>query len=119
MRGLLMRGALAVMQPAPPTTGGSSGEVSYSPDWGLFADGKALAQQGLDLLAAIGLVACAGFFIWGAILAAGGTSSQIPHNVARGKLQMFVSTLCALAIGVGALAINTFYGAGSAATGGP
>ena len=116
MRELLTRGLLTVLQPTPPGQG-SSGRVSYSPDWSLFADGKALAQQGLNLLAAIGLVACAGFFIWGAILAAGGTSSQIPHNVARGKLQMFVSTLCALGIGVGALAINTFYAAGNAAAG--
>ena len=105
MRELLTRGLLAVLQPTPPGQGGG-GRVSYSPDWSLFADGKALAQQGLNLLAAIGLVACAGFFIWGAILAAGGTSSQ-----------MFVSTLCALGIGVGALAINTFYAAGSAAAG--
>jgi len=117
MRELLTRGLLAVLQPTPPGQGGGDGRVSYSPDWSLFADGKALAQQGLNLLAAIGLVACAGFFIWGAILAAGGTSSQIPHNVARGKLQMFVSTLCALGIGVGALAINTFYAAGHAAAG--
>lgn len=95
--------------------GGQQGfKVSYSPDWSLFSQGDNLTKTGLNLLAAIGLVACTGFFIWGAILAAGGVSSQIPHNVARGKHQMFVSALCALAIGVGAVVINTFFAAGRA-----
>jgi len=62
-------------------------------------------------------VSCTGFFVWGAILAAGGVSSQIPHNVARGKHQMLVSALCALGIGIGALVINTFFHAGQAASG--
>ena len=97
--------------------GGGGFKVNYSPDWSLFTKGGDLAQLGLNLLAAIGLVCCTGFFIWGAILAAGGVSSDVPHNVARGKRQMFVSTLCALGIGVGALAINTFYAAGHAAAG--
>jgi hypothetical protein len=98
---------------AQPQGGGQGGfKVEYSPDWSLFAEGGNLAQQGLNLLAAIGLVCCTGFFVWGAILAAGGVSSQIPHNVARGKHQMFVSALCALGIGVGALVINTFFTAG-------
>jgi len=96
--------------------GGTSGEkVSYTPDWSLFSSGQHLVQQGLNLLAALGLACCAGFFIWGAILAAGGVSSQIPHNVARGKHQMFVSALCALGVGIGALVVNTFYGAGKGA----
>ena len=43
MRELLTRGLLAVLQPTPPGQGGG-GRVSYSPDWSLFADGKALAQ---------------------------------------------------------------------------
>jgi hypothetical protein len=122
MRGLLMRAELVVARLAVPPlaqAGGNDGKVSYSPDWSLFGDGKALTESGLNLLAAIGLAACAGFFIWGAMLTAGGTSSQVPHNVARGKHQMFVSALCALGIGVGALVINTFFSAGySAATGG-
>ena len=88
------------------------------PDWSLFSQGRDLTQLGLNLLAAVGLVACAGFFIWGAILTAGGVSSQIPHNVARGKQQMLVSALCALGIGIGALVINTFFAAGQSAAGG-
>jgi hypothetical protein len=92
-------------------------QVTYRPDWSLFTPGKQLLQQGLNLLAAVGLVATAGFFIWGAILAAGGQASQVPHNVARGKLQMGVSALCALGIGIGALVINTFYKAGTGAGG--
>ncbi len=87
-------------------------DVTYSPDWSLFSAGDALTKKGLNLLAAIALVACAGCFIWGAVLAAGGVSSQIPHNVARGRQQMLVSALCALAIGVGALLINTLFKAG-------
>jgi hypothetical protein len=102
---------LAVL--APPPGGGQGGfKVEYSPDWSLFAQGDNLTRMGLNLLAAVGLVACTGFFIWGAILAAGGVSSQIPHNVARGKHQMFVSAMCALGIGVGAVVINTFFAAG-------
>src|SRR5215218_8529985 len=102
---------LAVLAQQP---GGAQGgfKVEYSPDWSLFAQGDNLTRTGLNLLAAVGLVACTGFFIWGAILAAGGVSSQIPHNVARGKHQMFVSAMCALAIGVGAVVINTFFAAG-------
>ncbi len=92
-------------------------KVTYHPDWSLFTHGGDLAQSGLNLLAAIGLVSCTGFFVWGAILAAGGVSSQIPHNVARGKHQMLVSALCALGIGIGALVINTFFTAGQAAAG--
>lgn len=93
--------------------GGQGGfKVEYSPDWSLFAQGDNLTKTGLNLLAAVGLVACTGFFIWGAILAAGGVSSDVPHNVARGKRQMFVSAMCALAIGVGAMVINTFFAAG-------
>jgi hypothetical protein len=90
-------------------------DVSYHPDWSLFSAGNDLTQRGLNLLAAIGLVACVGFFVWGAILTAGGVSSQIPHNVTRGRHQMFISALCALAIGAGALIINTFFNAGQAA----
>ncbi|HEY4728941.1 MAG TPA: hypothetical protein VIJ32_12225, partial [Actinomycetes bacterium] len=57
--------------------GGQGGfKVEYSPDWSLFAQGDNLTRTGLNLLAAVGLVACTGFFIWGAILAAGGVSSQ-------------------------------------------
>ena len=98
--------------------GGQGGfKVEYSPDWSLFAQGDNLTKTGLNLLAAVGLVACTGFFIWGAILAAGGVSSQIPHNVARGKRQMFVSAMCALGIGVGAVVINTFFAAGQSASG--
>lgn len=98
--------------------GGQGGfKVEYSPDWSLFAQGDNLTRTGLNLLAAVGLVACTGFFIWGAILAAGGVSSQIPHNVARGKHQMFVSAMCALGIGVGAVVINTFFAAGQSASG--
>jgi uncharacterized membrane protein HdeD (DUF308 family) len=99
--------------------GGGSGnfKVNYSPDWSLVAEGGNLAQLGLNLLAAIGLVCCTGFFVWGAILAAGGVSSDVPHNVARGKRQMFVSAMCALGIGVGAVVINTFYAAGQSASG--
>jgi len=92
-------------------------KVTYHPDWSLFTHGGDLAQSGLNLLAAIGLVSCTGFFVWGAILAAGGVSSQIPLNVARGKHQMLVSALCALGIGIGALVINTFFTAGQAAAG--
>jgi hypothetical protein len=95
--------------------GTSGGKVSYTPDWSLFSSAQHLVQQGLNLLAALGLACCAGFFIWGAILAAGGVSSQIPHNVARGKHQMFVSALCALGVGIGALVINTFFNAGTGA----
>ena len=99
--------------------GGGSGsfKVKYSPDWSLFTEGGNLAQLGLNLLAAIGLVCCTGFFVWGAILAAGGVSSDVPHNVARGKRQMFVSAMCALGIGVGAVVINTFFAAGQSASG--
>jgi hypothetical protein len=99
--------------------GGGSGsfKVNYSPDWSLFTEGGNLAQLGLNLLAAIGLVCCTGFFVWGAILAAGGVSSDVPHNVARGKRQMFVSAMCALGIGVGAVVINTFFAAGQSASG--
>ncbi|HEX2185539.1 MAG TPA: hypothetical protein VHN78_08535, partial [Chloroflexota bacterium] len=63
--------------------GGNRGSfrVNYSPDWSLFTEGGDLAQLGLNLLAAIGLVCCTGFFVWGAILAAGGASSDVPHNV--------------------------------------
>jgi hypothetical protein len=92
--------------------GGQEFKVSYSPNWDLFTQGGDLTQKGLNLLAAIALICCTGFFIWGAILAAGGVSSQIPHNVARGKHQMFVSAMCALAVGVGAVVINTFFAAG-------
>ena len=96
--------------------GGQGGfKVEYSPDWSLFTEGENLTKLGLNLLAAVGLVCCTGFFIWGAILAAGGVSSQIPHNVARGKHQMFVSAMCALGIGVGAVVINTFFAAGQGA----
>jgi hypothetical protein len=107
-----MRRLAAAVLAAPPGQG--EFKVEYSPDWKLFANGEELAQSGLNLLAAIGLMACTGFFIWGAILAAGGVSSQIPHNVSRGKHQMFVSALCALGIGVGAVVVNTFFGAGQA-----
>jgi hypothetical protein len=89
--------------------------VNYTPDWSLFAAAGGLATKGLNLLAAIALAACAGFFVWGAILTAGGVSSQVPHNVARGRQQMLVSALCALAIGIGALLIRTFFEAGRAA----
>ena len=58
--------------------------VNYTPDWSLFAAAGGLATKGLNLLAAVALAACAGFFVWGAILTAGGVSSQVPHNVARG-----------------------------------
>jgi hypothetical protein len=105
---------LAQPQPQPPGGGTSGTDVSYTPDWSLFSAGQNLVQQGLNLLAALALACCVGFFIWGAILAAGGVSSQIPHNVARGKHQMFVSALCALGVGVGALVVNTFYGVGQA-----
>ena len=88
-------------------------QVQYQPDWSLFGKGQTLVQDGLNFLAALGLAACAGFFIWGAVLAAGGVSSQVPHNVARGKTQMLVSALCALGIGLGALVINTAYRAGA------
>ena len=109
-----MHGLVVVL--AQAAGGGSSGaRVSYTPDWSLFGAGQNLVQQGLNLLAALGLACCAGFFIWGAILAAGGVSSQIPHNVARGKHQMLVSALCALGVGVGALVVNTFYNAGTGA----
>jgi hypothetical protein len=109
-----MRTLLAAVL-APPPGGGQGGfRVEYSPNWDLFTQGENLTKMGLNLLAAIGLVACTGFFIWGAVLAAGGTSSQIPHNVARGKHQMFVAAMCALGIGVGALVINTFFAAGQA-----
>jgi hypothetical protein len=97
--------------------GGGGFKVNYSPDWSLFTKGGDLAQLGLNLLAAIGLVCCTGFFVWGAILAAGGVSSDVPHNVARGKRQMFVSAMCALGIGVGAVVINTFFAAGQSASG--
>jgi hypothetical protein len=73
------------------------------------------SRRGLNLLAAIALAACAGFFVWGAILTAGGVSSQVPHNVGRGRQQMLVSALCALAVGIGALLIRTFFQAGQAA----
>ncbi len=89
------------------------GTITYTPNWSLFSAGSALAQKGLNLLAAIALTACAAFFIWGAILTAGGVSSQIPHNVARGKHQMLISALCALAVGIGALVVNTFYNTGA------
>src|SRR6266496_2319227 len=72
------------------------------------------SRRGLNLLAAIALAACAGFFVWGAILTAGGVSSQVPHNVGRGRQQMLVSALCALAVGIGALLIRTFFQAGQA-----
>lgn len=108
-----MRGVLAAVL-AQQQGGGQKFKVTYSPDWSLFSNGEKLAQSGLNLLAAIGLMACTGFFIWGAILAAGGVSSQIPHNVSRGKHQMFVSALCALGVGVGAVVVNTFFGAGQA-----
>src|SRR5919197_1036995 len=85
-----------------------------SPPLGLVTSGRG-SRPTPNLLAALGLACCAGFFIWGAILAAGGVSSQIPHNVARGKHQMFVSALCALGVGIGALVVNTFYGAGKGA----
>jgi hypothetical protein len=111
-----MRHALAALLAAPRAGNGS--KVTYRPDWSLFSQGRDLTQLGLNLLAAVGLVACAGFFIWGAILTAGGVSSQIPHNVARGKQQMLVSALCALGIGIGALVINTFFAAGQSAAGG-
>jgi hypothetical protein len=93
---------------------GAGYKVTYQPDWSLFSQGEDLARLGLDLLAAVGMAACSGFFIWGAILAAGGVTSQIPHNVARGKHQMLVSALSGLAIGVGALVVNTFFAAGQA-----
>ncbi len=89
--------------------------VNYTPDWSLFQAADGLAAKGLNLLAAIALAACAGFFVWGAILTAGGVSSQVPHNVARGRQQMLVSALCALAVGIGALLIRTFFQAGQAA----
>ena len=108
----MQRSAVAML--AQQGGGGGGFKVNYSPDWSLFTEGGNLAQLGLNLLAAIGLVCCTGFFVWGAILAAGGVSSQIPHNVARGKHQMFVAAMCALGIGVGALVINTFFAAGQA-----
>jgi hypothetical protein len=89
--------------------------INYRPDWALFQAASGLAAKGLNLLAAVALAACAGFFVWGAILTAGGVSSQVPHNVARGRQQMLVSALCALAIGIGALVINTFFSAGQTA----
>ena len=89
--------------------------INYRPDWALFQAASGLAAKGLNLLAAVALAACAGFFVWGAVLAAGGVSSQVPHNVARGRQQMLVSALCALAVGIGALVINTFFNAGQAA----
>jgi hypothetical protein len=89
--------------------------IRYTPDWSLFSPGANLTQKGLNLLAAVALGICAGCFVWGAILTAAGVSSQIPHNVARGRQQMVVSALCALAIGLGALVINTFFTTGSAA----
>ncbi len=89
--------------------------VNYTPDWSLFQAADGLVTKGLNLLAAIALAACAGFFVWGAILTAGGVSSQVPHNVARGRQQMLVSALCALAVGIGALLIRTFFQAGQAA----
>ncbi len=76
--------------------------VNYTPDWSLFQAASGLATKGLNLLAAIALAACAGFFVWGVILTAGGVSSQVPHNVA-------------LAVGIGALLIRTFFQAGRAA----
>jgi hypothetical protein len=108
---------LAVAMLAQQGGGNGSFKVTYSPDWSLFTEGGNLAQLGLNLLAAIGLVCCTGFFVWGAILAAGGVSSDVPHNVARGKRQMFVSAMCALGIGIGAVVINTFYAAGQSASG--
>ena len=108
-----MRHVPTILLAAPKPNGG--GPVHYTPDWSLFAPGSNLAQLGLNLLAAIALVACAGFFVWGAILAAGGVSSQIPHNVARGKQQMLVAALCALAVGIGALVVNTLFAAGQRA----
>jgi hypothetical protein len=108
---------LATATLAQPGGGKGSFKVNYSPDWSLFTEGGDLAQLGLNLLAAIGLVCCTGFFVWGAILAAGGVSSDVPHNVARGKRQMFVSAMCALGIGVGAVVINTFFAAGQSASG--
>ena len=89
--------------------------IQYTPDWSLFSPGADLTQKGLNLLAAVALGICAACFVWGAILTAAGVSSQIPHNVARGRQQMLVSALCALAIGLGALVINTFFTTGSAA----
>jgi hypothetical protein len=112
-----MRSVAAAVLVQPQQGGKGSFKVTYTPDWSLFAQGGNLAQLGLNLLAAVGLVCCTGFFVWGAILAAGGVSSQIPHNVARGKHQMFVSAMCALGIGVGAVVINTFFAAGSSASG--
>ncbi len=111
----MQRSAVAML--AQQGGGSGSFKVNYSPDWSLFTEGGNLAQLGLNLLAAIGLVCCTGFFVWGAILAAGGVSSDVPHNVARGKRQMFVSAMCALGIGVGAVVINTFYAAGQSAAG--
>jgi hypothetical protein len=88
--------------------------IRYTPDWALFSAGADLTQKGLNLLAAVALGICAGCFVWGAILTAAGVSSQIPHNVARGRQQMLVSALCALAIGLGALVINTLFTTGAA-----
>ena len=79
----MQRSAVALL--AQQGGGGGGFKVNYSPDWSLFTEGGDLAQLGLNLLAAIGLVCCTGFFVWGAILAAGGVSSDVPHNVARGK----------------------------------
>ena len=111
----MQRSAVAMV--AQQGGGGGGVKVTYSPDWSLFTTGGDLAQLGLNLLAAIGLVCCTGFFVWGAILAAGGVSSDVPHNVARGKRQMFVSAMCALGIGVGAVVINTFFAASQSASG--
>ena len=45
--------------------GGSGGfKVNYSPDWSLFTEGGDLAQLGLNLLAAIGLVCCTAISQW-------------------------------------------------------
>lgn len=98
-----------------PSLLGAVSPIRYTPDWSLFSAGASLTQKGLNLLAAIALIACAGCFVWGAVLTAAGVSSQIPHNVARGRHQMLVSALCALAVGLGALVINTFFNTGLAA----
>jgi hypothetical protein len=65
----MQRSAVAML--AQQGGGGGGFKVNYSPDWSLFTEGGDLAQLGLNLLAAIGLVCCTGFFVWGAILAAG------------------------------------------------
>ena len=53
------------------------------------------SRRGLNLLAAIALAACAGFFVWGAILTAGGVSSQVPTTSGEGASRCWCQR-CAL-----------------------